>query len=39
MKEDERITIINALRIVDRAFLSIDSDRSQCKTLAYLLGV
>ena len=36
MKEDERITIINALRIVDKAFLSIDSDRSQCKTLEYL---
>lgn len=36
MKENERITIINALRIVDKAFLSIDNDKTQCRTLAYL---
>tara|TARA_Y100001970_G_C14202169_1_gene841757 strand:+ start:1292 stop:1717 length:426 start_codon:yes stop_codon:yes gene_type:complete len=36
MKEDERITIIKALGIVDKAFMSIDTDKAQCKTLAFL---
>ncbi len=36
MKEDERITIIKAIGIVDKAFISIDTDKTQCKTLAFL---
>jgi len=33
MKEDERLKIIRSLRIVDMAILSIDDDRTVCKTL------
>lgn len=33
MLEDERLEIINALRVVDRAFISIDKDKTQCATL------
>ena len=33
MPEDERIKIVRALRIVDFAVLSIDEDRTVCKTL------
>lgn len=33
MPEDERLKIIRSLRIVDMAVLSIDEDRSVCKTL------
>lgn len=33
MPEDERLKIIRSLRIVDFAVLSIDNDRTVCKTL------
>ena len=33
MLEDERILIINELKIVDKTFLSIDEDRTVCKTI------
>lgn len=33
MKEEERLKIIRSLKIVDMAVLSIDEDRTVCKTL------
>lgn len=33
MKEDERLKIIRSLKIVDYAVISIDEDRTVCKTL------
>ena len=33
MKEDERVFIINLLKIVDESFISIDNDRSVCETI------
>jgi len=33
MKEDERIKIVEALQDVDEVFLSIDKDRTVCKSL------
>ena len=33
MEEQERLLIINELKIVDKAILSIDKDRSVCKTI------
>ena len=33
MLEDERLLIIGELKIVDKVFLSIDIDRSVCKTI------
>jgi cytidyltransferase-like protein len=33
MPENERLTIVRSLRIVDFAILSIDEDRTVCKTL------
>jgi len=33
MKQNERMKIINALKIVDEVFLSIDEDKSVCKSL------
>lgn len=33
MKEDERMAIISAIRYVDECILSIDEDRTVCKTL------
>ena len=33
MKEDERVFIINQLKIIDKSFISIDKDRSVCKTI------
>tara|TARA_B100000780_G_scaffold217546_1_gene156807 strand:- start:2267 stop:2689 length:423 start_codon:yes stop_codon:yes gene_type:complete len=33
MLEDERILIINELEIVDKTILSIDKDRTVCKTI------
>ncbi len=33
MLEDERSTIISELKLVDKVFLSIDKDRSVCKTI------
>ena len=35
-KEDERLFIIQHIKEVDRAFLSIDEDRTVCKTLEML---
>jgi cytidyltransferase-like protein len=34
--EDERLLIVQHIKEVDRAFLSIDQDRTVCKTLEYL---
>ena len=36
MCQDERLLIINAIGIVDKALISIDKDKTQCATLAYL---
>ena len=36
MDEDERLTIINAIKYVDMAIISIDKDKTQCVTLAHL---
>ena len=33
MNEDERVFIINQLKIVDKSFISIDRDRSVCETI------
>jgi len=38
MNEDERIEIIRELRLVDMAWLSIDKDSTQIKTLKMLLN-
>ena len=35
-KEDERLFIVQHIKEVDRAFLSIDQDRTVCMTLKYL---
>uniref|UniRef100_UPI004047D15C adenylyltransferase/cytidyltransferase family protein n=1 Tax=Algoriphagus sp. TaxID=1872435 RepID=UPI004047D15C len=35
-KEDERLFIVQHIKEVDKAFLSIDQDRTVCKTLEYL---
>jgi cytidyltransferase-like protein len=35
-KEDERLFIVQHIKEVDQAYLSIDQDRTVCKTLAYL---
>jgi cytidyltransferase-like protein len=34
--EDERLFIVQHIKEVDQAFLSIDQDRTVCKTLEYL---
>jgi len=36
MLEDERLIIVSAIGIVDKALISIDEDKTQCATLAYL---
>ena len=36
MPEDDRLEIVGALRCVDEVFLSIDKDKSVCKSLEYL---
>ena len=36
MDENERLLIINAIGIVDRALISLDKDKTQCKTLSDL---
>ena len=36
MDHDERLIIISALGIVDKALISIDNDKTQCATLAKL---
>lgn len=35
-KEDERVTILEHIKEVNKVVLSIDSDRTVCKTLEYL---
>ena len=36
MPEDDRLEIVKSLRCVDEIFLSIDKDKSVCKSLEYL---
>ena len=36
MSEEDRMKIVSSLRCVDEVFLSIDKDKTQCKTLRYL---
>ena len=36
MPEQDRLEIVQALRCVDEVFLSIDKDKSVCKSLEYL---
>ena len=36
MPENDRVAIVQALRCVDKAFLSVDSDKSVCKSLRLL---
>jgi len=36
MDENERLTIVRAIRYVDKALISIDMDKTQCATLTHL---
>ena len=36
MDENERLTIVSAIKYVDKALISIDKDKTQCATLGYL---
>ena len=36
MDEDERLLIVKAIGIVDKALVSIDKDKTQCASLSYL---
>ena len=36
MEEDERLIIVSAIGIVNKAFISIDKDKTQCASLSYL---
>ena len=36
MDENERVTIVSAIKYVDKALISIDKDKTQCATLGYL---
>ena len=36
MDEDERLIIVEAIGIVDKALVSIDKDKTQCATLRFL---
>ena len=36
MDEDERLIIVKAIGIVDKALVSIDKDKTQCATLRFL---
>ena len=36
MDENERLIIVSAIKHVDKALISIDNDKTQCATLAYL---
>jgi D-beta-D-heptose 7-phosphate kinase/D-beta-D-heptose 1-phosphate adenosyltransferase len=36
MDEDERLIIVKAIGIVDKAIVSIDKDKTQCASLSYL---
>ena len=35
MDENERLTIVSAIKYVDKALISIDKDKTQCATLSY----
>jgi len=39
MLEDERVLIVNELAITDKVFLSIDTDRTVCKTIKKIHNV
>ena len=36
MDENERLTIVNSIKYVDKAIISIDQDKTQCATLEHL---
>ena len=36
MDENERLTIVSAIKYVNKALISIDKDKTQCATLAHL---
>ena len=36
MDENERLIIVNSIKYVDKAIISIDNDKTQCATLAHL---
>ena len=36
MDENERLTIVSAIKYVDKALISVDQDKTQCATLAHL---
>ena len=36
MDEDERLIIVKAIGIVDKALISLDKDKTQCVTLRFL---
>ena len=36
MDENERLIIVRAIKYVDKVLISIDKDKTQCETLAYL---
>ena len=36
MDQDERLKIVSAIRVVDKALISIDIDKTQCATLTNL---
>ena len=36
MDENERLTIVSAIKHVDKALISIDKDKTQCATLAHI---
>ena len=36
MDENERLTIVSAIKYVDKALVSIDKDKTQCATLTHL---
>ena len=36
MDEDERLIIVKAIGIVDKALISVDKDKTQCATLRFL---
>ena len=39
MDENERLIIVNAIKFVDKAIISIDKDKTQCATLAHLVDI
>ena len=39
MKEDERLQIVQALRVVDHAFISVDKDRTVCESITLLASL